>query len=312
MQSPLPGSLDGGYAATSVRCSSEVFLGQELRCRYDPSAQTVWVEMLAKRIPCFTRSLLQEMENASQTLQRIFAAQRGDRGLAFLVVRSLHGQAFSVGGDLALFVDLIDRQDRDALTDYATAAINAQYRNYVGHGVRGVTTVALLEGDALGGGLECALSCDIVVAESPIRAGFPEVLFNMFPGMGGMSFLVRRAGQRVANAMVRSGRLYSAQELLELGVVDEVVPAGHGLDAVQRILIRAQPQRTVQAAISSAARLIQPVPLSELEQIVGAWVERALSLDDRSRAWMKRLLRHQGVTFGRLQSLALGDAPRAA
>jgi DSF synthase len=263
--------------------------------------------MLAKRIPCFTRSLLQEMENASQTLQRIFAAQRGDRGLAFLVVRSLHGQAFSVGGDLALFVDLIDRQDRDALTDYATAAINAQYRNYVGHGVRGVTTVALLEGDALGGGLECALSCDIVVAESPIRAGFPEVLFNMFPGMGGMSFLVRRAGQRVANAMVRSGRLYSAQELLELGVVDEVVPAGHGLDAVQRILIRAQPQRTVQAA-----RLIQPVPLSELEQIVGAWVERALSLDDRSRAWMKRLLRHQGVTFGRLQSLALGDAPRAA
>jgi DSF synthase len=134
----------------------------------------------------------------------------------------------------------------------------------------------------------------------------------MFPGMGGMSFLVRRAGQRVANEMVRSGRLYSAQELLELGVVDEVVQAGGGLDAVRRVIGRTQPQRFAQAAISSAARLVQPVPRSELEQVVSVWVDRALSLDDRGRAWMKRLFRHQSITFGELQSVPLADISRAA
>jgi len=311
MRTPL-GSLSGAIPELSSSFSLDIYCGDQLRCRYDASLRTVWVEMMAKCIPCITRGLLDEMEMGSHALERVFAPHANDHGLDFLVIRSLHSQAFSVGGDFALFIDLIDRQDREALTDYAKAAIAAQFRNYTGHGIRGVTTVALLEGDALGGGLECALSCDVVVAESHIRAGFPEVLFNMFPGMGGMSFLVRRAGQRVANEMVRSGRLYSAQELLELGVVDEVAQAGGGLDAVRRIIGRTQPQRFAQAAISSAARLVQPVPLSELEQVVSVWVDRALSLDDRGRAWMTRLFRHQLLTFGKRQSVPLADNSRAA
>ena len=307
-----PGSLGNAVANMSSGFSVDIYCGDQLRCRYDASVRTVWVEMMAKGIPCITRDLLEEMDRGSQALERAFAPHANNHGLDFLVIRSLHSQAFSVGGDFALFIDLIDRQDREALKDYANAAIAAQFRNYTGHGIRGVTTIALLEGDALGGGLECALSCDVVVVESHIRAGFPEVLFNMFPGMGGMSFLVRRVGQRVANEMVRSGRLYSAQELLELGVVDEVAQASGGLDAVRRVIGRTQPQRFAQAAISSAARLVQPVPRSELEQVVSVWVDRALSLDDRGRAWMKRLFRHQSITFGKLQSVPLTDISRAA
>ena len=307
-----PSSLGNAVANMSSGFSVDIYCGDQLRCRYDASVRTVWVEMMAKGIPCITRDLLEEMDRGSHALERAFAPHANNHGLDFLVIRSLHSQAFSVGGDFALFIDLIDRQDREALKDYANAAIAAQFRNYTGHGIRGVTTIALLEGDALGGGLECALSCDVVVVESHIRAGFPEVLFNMFPGMGGMSFLVRRAGQRVANEMVRSGRLYSAQELLELGVVDEVAQAGSGLDAVRRVIGRTQPQRFAQAAISSAARLVQPVPRSELEQVVSVWVDRALSLDDRGRAWMKRLFRHQSITFGKLKSIPLADISRAA
>ena len=311
MRSPL-GSLGSSASRTSSTFSIDVFCGEQLRCRYDAGVRTAWVEIMKSGIPCITRGLLEDMERGSYTLERAFAPHTSDHGLDFLIIRSLHSQAFSVGGDFALFIDLIDRQDREALTDYASAAVATQFRNYTGHGIRGVTTIALLEGDALGGGLECALSCDIVVAESHVRAGFPEVLFNMFPGMGGMSFLVRRAGQRVANEMVRSGRLYNAQELLELGVVDELAPVGAGLDAVRRIVGRTQPQRSAQAAISSAARLVQPVPRSELEQVVGVWVDRALSLDDRARAWMKRLLRHQSITFGKLQPVPTSNISRAA
>ena len=96
--------------------------------------------------------------------------------------------------------------------------------------------MALLEGDALGGGLECALSCDFVIAEKHVKAGFPEVLFSMFPGMGGMSFLARRVNRSVANEMVRTGRQYTALELLELGVIDQVVDTGEGVEGVRKLM----------------------------------------------------------------------------
>src|SRR6185369_2229992 len=129
-------------------------------------------------------------------------------------------------------------QNRARLTEYARAAINVQYRNYVAHNLPGVTTIALLEGDALGGGLECALSCNVVIAERRGKAGFPEVLFNMFPGMGGISFLARKIGRAAADEMVRTGRQYSATELLELRVIDQLVETGHGADAVRKLIQR--------------------------------------------------------------------------
>jgi len=67
---------------------------------------------------------------------------------------------------------------------------------------------------------------------------FSRGAFQHVSWYGGDEFLVRRVGQRVANEMVRSGRLYSAQELLELGVVDEVAQASGGLDAVRRVIGR--------------------------------------------------------------------------
>jgi DSF synthase len=158
--------------------------------------------------------------------------------------------------------------------------------------------VALLEGDALGGGFECALSCDVVVAERHIKAGFPEVMFNMFPGMGGISFVARRASRQVADQMTRSGRLYTAQELYELGLIDEVVDSGEGANAVTRLIRQRACRRSAHNALNRVERLIRPVSLQELYDVTRIWVECAVEMDERSLAWMRRLYQRQAQIFG--------------
>ena len=185
------------------------------------------------------------------------------------------------------------------LTEYARAAVNVVYRNYVAHDLRGVTTIALLEGDALGGGFECALSCDVVIAERQVKAGFPEVLFNMFPGMGGMSFLARRVGRKVADEIVRTGRQYSALDLLELGVIDDVVETGEGQHAVHKLMRKRENQNAAHVAMNCVDRMIRPLSVQELQDVVKLWVDCAMQLSPRSLEWMQRLYQRQLSIFGR-------------
>ena len=91
--------------------------------------------------------------------------------------------------------------------------------------------IAAIEGFALGGGFELALSCDLRVASETARLGFPEILLGIFPGAGGTQRVARLIGPAKAKELVWSGRQLKADEALALGVVDRVVPAGGALDA---------------------------------------------------------------------------------
>ena len=97
---------------------------------------------------------------------------------------------------------------------------------------RGVHTTVLVQGDTLGGGLESVLPFHKVIFERSAQAGFPEVLFNLFPGMGAWPFTIRKAGFAVANDMILSGRLYTAEQLLRRSLVDVVVEDGEGEAAI--------------------------------------------------------------------------------
>jgi DSF synthase len=278
--------------------SAQFVISSQLSCYYDQPESAVWSSWSPQGIPSFNLELLHDLERASQVIEGYFADHEEDRPLRYFVLRSGVPGAFNLGGDLGYFERLIAAQDRARLTEYARAAISVQYRNYCAHNLTGVTTIALLEGDALGGGLESALSCDVVIAEKHVKAGFPEVLFNMFPGMGGMSFLARRANRRVAEEMVRTGRQYSAVELLEMGVIDQVVESGEGRAAVTSLFRQRQYQQTAHLSISLADRLIRPLGLQELHDVVKIWVDCALHLSPRSIQWMQRMYQRQLSIFG--------------
>lgn len=91
--------------------------------------------------------------------------------------------------------------------------------------------IAAIEGFALGGGLELALTCDLRVAGDGARLGFPEILLGIFPGAGGTQRAARLVGPARTKELVWSGRQMKADEALALGLVDRVVPAGGAVDA---------------------------------------------------------------------------------
>jgi enoyl-CoA hydratase/carnithine racemase len=87
-------------------------------------------------------------------------------------------------------------------------------------------TIAAIEGNALGGGLELALCCDLRVASERAKLGLPEVRRAVTPGAGGTQRLPRVVGLARSRELILTGRVVGADEALRIGLVSEVVPAG--------------------------------------------------------------------------------------
>jgi len=170
--------------------------------------------------------------------------------------------------------------------------VDVLYRNYIGHGLP-ITTVSLVQGECLGGGFEAALSSDLIVAERQARFGFPEILFNLFPGMGAYSFLERKVGRRLTEELLSSGKIYSADDMLALGVIDLVVERGAGEAEIAALAKRQSRSRNGLSAIAAARRRVNGVTYEELMDVVRLWVEAAMRLTGRDLKLMQRLVSRQ-------------------
>ena len=159
-----------------------------------------------------------------------------------------------------------------------------------------MTTFSLVQGDALGGGFEAALSATVVVAEESARMGFPEILFNLFPGMGAYSFLSRKIGRRAAEEMITSGTIYGARQLFDLGVVDVLTPDGTGEAAIYSYIRKHAKASNGRRAFERVRTEIGAISRAELMQVVEIWADAALAVEDRDLRMMERLVRAQQRT----------------
>jgi enoyl-CoA hydratase/carnithine racemase len=152
-----------------------------------------------------------------------------DPSVRAVVVSSTHPRAFCVGADL---------KERNTFTDEQLRAqrpvARAAYRGVLD---LPVPAIAAVEGFALGGGLEIALGCDLVIAGAEATVGLPEVSVGVIPGGGGTQLLTRRIGWSRAAGVIFTARRLGAAEAADLGIVDEVVDAG---EARARALALAQ------------------------------------------------------------------------
>jgi DSF synthase len=137
------------------------------------------------------------------------------------------------------------------------------------------------------------LASDTIVAERSASFSLPEVLFNMFPGMGALSLLARRIGLRKAEEIIMSGQVYTAAEMLECGVVDVLADDGMGADIVRGMIRSRQKRRNSYRAMARAKREYQPVPHAELRAIVAVWVDAVMQLETRDLRMMARLVKAQ-------------------
>lgn len=157
----------------------------------------------------------------------------------------------------------------------------------------GAHSIALVQGDALGGGFEAALSCHTIVAEEGVGMGLPEVLFDLFPGMGAYSFLCKRIPPHKAEQLMLSGDVLSSDELYKMGLVDVLAPRGQGVQAVEDVIRRNRRIPHARSAMHKVRAMAQPVALEELLAITETWVETALQLGEKSLRTMERLVRAQ-------------------
>lgn len=155
---------------------------RQLTTCYEAAHRIGWFYMHGAPRPCFTPTLLQDIDTWFRQVKQEQDASGGEHYRYLVLASGIEG-VFNLGGDLALFRSLIQQRDGQRLLDYAKACINVLYQNFV-HLERNLTTIALVQGDALGGGFEAALSSNVVIAERGCKMGLPEILFNLFPGMG--------------------------------------------------------------------------------------------------------------------------------
>lgn len=271
-----------------------------IRIQHDSSNDSHWCFMHAQQAysdstyrPCFSPRLLRELRLfAQQTIDHIAqATDESDAHLAHIVLAS-DGHVFNLGGDLELFSQLIRARDRDGLLRYARECVDSVHLLHTRLHPN-AHTIALVEGDALGGGFELALACQTIVAESGVQMGFPEVLFGLFPGMGAYSLLSRRIGPKRAEEMMLNGVMYRSEELHRMGIVDLLVPKGEGTRAVHELIRQNRRIATARLALHRIRDEMHPVSLDELMRITEIWVDTALRLGEKSLKMMERLVRAQ-------------------
>jgi enoyl-CoA hydratase len=177
-----------------------------------------------------------------------------DEGCRCIVLTGAGERAFAAGADVREMIDetpaSLMLRDRFARWD-DIAAIRTPL-------------IAAVRGYALGGGLELALICDMIVAGDDARFGQPEINLGVIPGAGGTQRLTRAIGRLRATELILTGRVIDAAEADRLGLVTRVVPAG----------------QTVAAALELAARVASMPPLAVLAAVASVRAAEELPLSD--------------------------------
>lgn len=252
-----------------------------------------WGYMHAEPRPCFTYSLLTDYMGWFADLSRLIDNSPDQKSIDYVVIASSTPNIYNLGGDLNLFHRLIEDKDRTNLLRYARACIEPLYMNAVHLNRPNLKTITLVQGDALGGGFECALSGNTLIVERGCKMGFPEILFNLFPGMGALTLLGRRIGHQQAERIILSGKLYLAEELYEMGVVDILAEPGEGEQAVYEFVRKESRARNGTLALRTAREISQPIPYDELIRIAEIWVDAAMRLESKDLRMMERLVSRQ-------------------
>jgi enoyl-CoA hydratase len=208
-----------------------------------------------------TRDLLGELNEA---LAQLEAAAPGD--VRAVVVTGSGERAFSAGSHVGEFEAQRGPGGRARLElDERTATRLAALP---------MPTIAAIEGNALGGGLELALACDLRIASERARLGLPEVRLAVIPGAGGTQRLPRVVGLARAKELILTGRVLDAQEAARIGLVHEVVPAGEAVARATQIGEEIATRGPV--AVREAKRLLDGALEQPLEDALAAELEASL------------------------------------
>lgn len=271
---------------------------KELDTAIDPATHALWCYMRPKNRPSFTPNMLLELNTLHRAVDRHMRAPgQVANALQYYVMGSRIPSIYNLGGELVFLVQKIREGDRESVRKYAHSCIDAVHAIY--HGFHHpIISIGLVQGDALGGGLEGALCFNVIIAERGVKMGLPEVLFGSFPGMGAYSFLARKIGAVEAEKMIMSGRIYTAEEFHEMGIVDVLADKGRGVEAVNTYIETNGKRHRLLTSMQAVRHRVNPLTIHELRDITDIWVENMMALGDSDLRRMERLANAQNRRLG--------------
>jgi enoyl-CoA hydratase/carnithine racemase len=233
-------------------------------------------------------------------LDRATVAELGSVGQELTADPSVRAVVLTGSGDRA-FCAGADLKERETMSlDEVRAMLDAYRRDLAWLGAAPFPVVAALNGAALGGGLELALTCDLRVAATHAVLGLPETSLAIIPGAGGTQRLPRLVGYARALELILLGRRLNAEEALELGLVNRVAPEGADLldDTCSWLAPLLDGSPTAMRAALSAVRAAQTLPLDAGLDAERRAYETCLTSDDRREA-LRAFAEKRKPTFGK-------------
>jgi DSF synthase len=299
---PVPAKLPVDPWLVDLKKSADarrLFELEQLDVSWDDPTGALWTFMRPRGRPSYNVDLLEDFHAWQRGIIAAFENRPND--LRFLLLGSRTPGVFNLGGDLDLFAAKIRDRDRQALVAYGESCVRILHRNMNCLGLP-MVTIGLAQGDALGGGFESLLSFNVVIAERDAKFGFPENIFGLFPGMGAYSLVARRVGAAFAEEMMLSGRIYTAEEMKDVGLVHILAEPGQGIAEARDYIQRSKRRYTGSRSIYQIGREVNPITLTELDRIVQVWADACLQLRDRDLKVMHRLVSAQDRLQGTPQA----------
>ena len=199
-------------------------------------------------------------------LKTLIGELNANREIYSLVLTGSGDKFFSAGADLNMFADG-DKGNAHEISSLFGQAFEALSR------FRGVS-IAAINGYAMGGGLECALACDIRIAEAQISIALPEAKVGLLPCAGGTQRLLSLAGEGWAKRLILCGEKLTAGKAHQIGIIEELVGQGTAKDAAMALAHEAAQQSP--SSVAACKSLIQE-SRTQLEK--GLLRERELFID---------------------------------
>jgi DSF synthase len=281
---------------TSTPSTLTLKYSSQLVVELDKTTGALWGVMTGAPRPCFNPQMLRSLISLTSDIENKASVFHDEFGvmqkLNYFVMTSGTHDTFSLGGDLSLFSRLINDRDLKGMKKYADACVDPMARIARGFNLP-LVTISLVQGRALGGGFEAALSADLIIAEESAKFGLPEIMFGLFPGMGATTFLRNKVGERVTKRIMDSGTIYSAQEMYDIGIIDHVAKDGEGRAAVHQIIKARAASVNGHGAMAEARRISRGDLTQELFRITNLWANTAMKVNPRDLAMMDVLVRRQ-------------------
>jgi DSF synthase len=272
----------------------------KIHVEFDNPSRSLWVYFSADGVPSYTVAVLEDLHALCAGIKRLFDAGKGSEApVRFLVLASRMPGIFNMGGDLGHLVRLSRSGDRSGLEHYGRLTADMVHMMWSALDLP-LVTVAAVDGDALGGGFEAALSTQFLVAGPSARFSFPEIRFGLFPGMGATSLLSRRTTKALTEGMIMDARTINAAQALALGICDRAPRLGTAAAHVRDVTRRLSADGYTALLRLAAVRMSTGgYTLAEARDVVGGWVEAVLEQDERGRRHMGKIVDAQRARVGR-------------